>query len=205
MLWRWPETGGDQHLAEFVVVQPGGVLLVVQPGVQDVSGRRTVKQVFFYRIPAESGDPAQPAGDRRPGLAFGFQVTGEALDVSTTALEQADVALAAPGGVLPQDQRAGVADQARVAGQEPGGCANSNAAASSPATTPSRTLPPSAWDRSPRADHPGTRRRLHRRLLRSGRGPTAPDPERRTPLRRPPTTRCGSPRGTSTVSRYCGT
>jgi hypothetical protein len=154
VLWRWPETGGDQHLAEFVVVQPGGVLLVVQPGVQDVSGRRTVKQVFFYRVPAEPGDRAQPAGDRRPGLAFGFQVTGEALDLSTTALEQADVALAAPGGVLPQDQRAGLADQARVAGQEPGGCANSNAAASSPATTPSRTLPPSAWDSKPSCRSP---------------------------------------------------
>ena len=132
-----PRPGGDQHLAELVAVQPGGALLVVQPGTQDVSGRRTVKQVFFYRVPVEPGDHAQAAGDRRPCPPFGFQVTGEALDVSTAALEQADVALAVPGGVLPQDQRAGLADQARVAGQEPGGCANSNAAASSPATTPS--------------------------------------------------------------------
>jgi hypothetical protein len=85
-----------------------------------VSGRRTVKQVFFYRVPVEPGDRAQPAGDRRPGPAFGFQVTGEALDVSAAALEQADVALVAPGGVLPQDQRAGLAGQAPVAGQEPG-------------------------------------------------------------------------------------
>jgi hypothetical protein len=93
MLWRWPKTGGDQHLAEFVAVQPGGMLPVVQPGTQDVSGRRTVKQVFFYRVPAEPGDRTQPAGDRPPGPAFGFQVTGEALDISAAALEQADVAL----------------------------------------------------------------------------------------------------------------
>jgi hypothetical protein len=120
MLWRWPKAGGDS-----------------QPSRGRRSDRRTVKQVFIYRVPVEPGDRALPAGDRRPGPAFGFQVTGEALDVSTAALEQADVALAAPGGVLPQDQRAGLADQARVVGQEPGGCANSNAAASSPATTPS--------------------------------------------------------------------
>jgi hypothetical protein len=112
MLWRWPKTGGDQHRAELVAVQPGGVRLVVQPGTPDVSGRRTVKQVFFYRVPVEPGDRAQPAGDRRPGPAFGFQVTGEALDASATGLEQADVALVAPGGVLPQVQRVGLAGQA---------------------------------------------------------------------------------------------
>jgi predicted metal-binding membrane protein len=34
----------------------------------------------------------------------GFQITGEAFDVSAAGLEQADVALVAPGGVLPQVQ-----------------------------------------------------------------------------------------------------
>jgi len=79
-----------------------------------------VKQVFFRRVPVEPGDRAQPAGDRCPRLAFGFQVTGEALDISAAGLEQADVGLVAPGGVLPQVQRAGLAGQARVASQEPG-------------------------------------------------------------------------------------
>lgn len=29
MLWRWPKTVGDQHLAEFIAVQPSGLIALV--------------------------------------------------------------------------------------------------------------------------------------------------------------------------------
>ena len=60
-------------------------------------------------------------GDRRH-LAAGLQVAGEAFDVGAAGLEQAQVVLVAPTGVLAQVQLAGFAGQAAVAGQcEPPG------------------------------------------------------------------------------------
>src|SRR6266852_3787643 len=92
---EWRNRGADRpdlraSRGDAITLRSGGVRLVVQPGTPNVSGRRMVKQVFFHRVPVEPGDRAQPAGDPRPGPAFGFQITGEVLDVSAAGLEQAD-------------------------------------------------------------------------------------------------------------------
>jgi len=77
-----------------------------------------VQQVLLHGVPVEPGDGAQPAGDGGPGAAAGLQVAGEALDVRAAGLEQAEVVLVAPVGVLVQVQLVGFAGQAAVAGQE---------------------------------------------------------------------------------------
>jgi hypothetical protein len=64
--------------------------------------RRVIEQVFFHRVAVEPGDGAQPPGDGGPGAAAGLQVAGETLDVGTPCLEQAQVVLVAPAGVLAQ-------------------------------------------------------------------------------------------------------
>ena len=61
-----------------------------------------LKQVFLDGVAVEPGDRAQAAGKYGPGPAAGFQVAGEAFDVSAAGLEQAQVLLLAPGCVLPQ-------------------------------------------------------------------------------------------------------
>ena len=78
-----------------------------------------LKQLFLHRVPVESRDRAQAAGDGRPGAAAGFHVPGETLDVRAARLEQAQVTLLAPGRVLAQVQRVRLAGQAGVTGQEP--------------------------------------------------------------------------------------
>jgi hypothetical protein len=85
------EPGGDQHCAELVAVQPGGVRLIVQPGTADMRGWRVSEQVFLDGVPVESGHAAQAAGDGGPGAASGLQVAGEAFDVGTASLEEAQV------------------------------------------------------------------------------------------------------------------
>jgi hypothetical protein len=77
-----------------------------------------IKQVFLHRIPVEPGNGAEPPGDGGPGAAAGLQVAGEALDVGAAGLEEAQVVLVAPAGVLPQVQLVRFAGQAAVAGQE---------------------------------------------------------------------------------------
>ena len=81
-------------------------------------GRGMLEQLLFDGVPVEPGDGAQPPGDGGPGAAAGFQVAGEALDVGPAGLEQGQVVLLAPAGVLAQVQRVGLAGQAGVAGQE---------------------------------------------------------------------------------------
>ena len=100
MLTGRAQPGGDQQRAQFVAVQPGGVRLIVQAGPPYVSGRGMVQQVLLHRIPVKPGDGAQPTGDGGPG--GGLQVAGEALDVRAARLEQAEVVLVAPAGVLAQ-------------------------------------------------------------------------------------------------------
>jgi hypothetical protein len=85
-----------------------------------MSCRRVVEEVFLDGVLVEPGDGAQSAGHCRPGAAPGFQVAGEALDVGTPGLEQADIALLAPRGELAQVQGIGLTGQAGVTGQEPG-------------------------------------------------------------------------------------
>jgi hypothetical protein len=55
-----------------------------------------------------------------PCAAAALQVAGEAFDVGAAGLEQAQVVLVAPAGVLAQVQIVGFAGQAAVAGQEAG-------------------------------------------------------------------------------------
>jgi hypothetical protein len=59
-----------------------------------------IEGLFLDRVPVEPRDGAQPAGDGGSGAAAGFQVAGEALGVSAASLEQAQVMLLAPAGVL---------------------------------------------------------------------------------------------------------
>jgi hypothetical protein len=78
-----------------------------------------IEEFFFDRVAVEPRDGAQPPGDGGPGAAAGFQVAGEALDVSTASTEQAQVVLLAPACVLAQVQLVGLPGQAAVPGQEP--------------------------------------------------------------------------------------
>jgi hypothetical protein len=115
-----PSPAAPQQSAEFVAVQAGGVRLIVQPGTAYMGGRGVLQQLLLDGVPIEPGDRAQPAGDRGPGPAAGFQVPGEALDVRAAGLEQGQAMLAAPAGELAQVQLIRLAGQAGVAGQEPG-------------------------------------------------------------------------------------
>ena len=116
---RVPQAGGDQQCAELVTVQPDGMRLIVQAGTADMRGRGMLQQLFLHRVLVEPGDRAQPPGDGRPGPATGFQIAGEAFDISPARLEQAQVVLLAPGRVLAQIQRIRLPGQAGVTGQEP--------------------------------------------------------------------------------------
>ncbi len=120
VLERRAKPGGDQDGAELVVVQGGGVGLVVQPRPPDMGGRGVIQEFFLDGVLVESGDGAQPAGDGGAGAASCFQLPGEALDVGAADGEQVQGIGAAPGGELAQVQRPGLASQASVPGQEPG-------------------------------------------------------------------------------------
>ena len=117
MRGRVPQAGGDQQCAELVTVQPDGMRLIVQAGTADMRGRGMVEQVFLHRVLVEPGDRTQAAGNGRPGAAAGFQVAGEALDIRTPGLEQAQVVLLAPAAVLAQIQGICLAGQAGVTSQ----------------------------------------------------------------------------------------
>jgi hypothetical protein len=77
-----------------------------------------VKQFFLHRIPVEPGDGTQAAGDGGSGAAAGLQIAGEALDIGAPRLEQTQVMLLTPAGVLAQVQRVRLTRQAGVSGQE---------------------------------------------------------------------------------------
>jgi len=79
-----------------------------------------IQEFLFDRVAVEPRDGAQPAGDRGPSAAAGFQVAGKALDVGAAGTEQPQVVLLAPAGVLAQVQLIGVAGQAAVPGQVSG-------------------------------------------------------------------------------------
>jgi hypothetical protein len=100
VLGGWAEPGRDQQRAELVTVQPGGVRLIIQARSADMSSGRVIQQFLLDGIPVEPGNGAQPPGDGSRGAATGFQVAGESLDVGAAGLEQADVMLSAPAGVL---------------------------------------------------------------------------------------------------------
>jgi hypothetical protein len=97
----------------------GDVGLVVDARPTDVHGRGVLDDAFFFGVAVEPDDRAQPAGDRRPGLATVFEVAGEALDIDAVDVEQLMLVLPAPGGELAQIQGVGVTGEAAVGGQEP--------------------------------------------------------------------------------------
>jgi hypothetical protein len=115
-----PEPGSDQEGAELVAVQGGGVRLVVQPRSADVRGRGVVEEFFLDGVLVEPGDGAQPPGDGGAGAAAGLQFAGERLDVGAADREQGQGTCPAPAAELAQVERAGLAGQAAVPGQEPG-------------------------------------------------------------------------------------
>ena len=82
--------------------------------------RRAGQQPFFFGVPVEAGDRAQPPSHRSPRPAPLLEVPGETLDVSPAHLEQPQVVLIAPHHELTQIERVGVAGQSAVASQETG-------------------------------------------------------------------------------------
>lgn len=77
VLGRGAELGGDEHGADFIAVQAGGMGLVVDPRPPHVHGRGAIEQVFLDRVPVQARDGGQPAGDRGTGAAGGFEVAAE--------------------------------------------------------------------------------------------------------------------------------
>ena len=69
MVPRVGEPGGDEQGADLVAVQAGGVGLVVQSGSPYMGRRRDRDQAFLFGVAVETGNGAQPAGDRGPGPA----------------------------------------------------------------------------------------------------------------------------------------
>src|SRR6266516_2750791 len=85
-----------------------------------MSGWEIIQQVFLDGVWVEPGDGAQPACDRGPGAGRGS--TGRARNTSTSArcLEEAQVLMSAPAGVLAQVQFIRLPGQAAIADQESG-------------------------------------------------------------------------------------
>jgi hypothetical protein len=113
------QPGGHQHGADLVAIEAGGVGLVVEAGSTHVRRRGDRDEAFLFGVAVEADHGAEPAGDRGPGPTQGLDVAGEALDVGATRTEHRQVVFGAPGHVLAQIQRVGVAGEAAVAGQEP--------------------------------------------------------------------------------------
>jgi hypothetical protein len=72
-------------------------------------GGSVVEEFFLDGVVVELGDSAEALGNGRAGAAAGFQVAGEALDVSAACGEQPQLVLPAPGRVLAQAELVGLA------------------------------------------------------------------------------------------------
>jgi hypothetical protein len=110
------QPGGDQQGTDLVAVQAGGAGLVVQSGSTHMRRRRHRDLALLFGVAVEAGHSAQPASDRGPGPTQRLEVAGEALDVGTTRPEHGHPVFGAPGDVLAQVKRVGVAGQAAVTG-----------------------------------------------------------------------------------------
>jgi hypothetical protein len=64
---------------------------MVQARTADMRSRGVIEEFLLDGVPVESGHGAQAAGDGGPGAAAGLQVAGEAFDVGTASLEEAQV------------------------------------------------------------------------------------------------------------------
>ena len=65
---------------------------------------RDRQQPFFFGVPAETRDRAQPPRDRRSRSTTGFEVTAETFDIRTACTEQRDPSFCAPRHILAQVQ-----------------------------------------------------------------------------------------------------
>jgi hypothetical protein len=113
------QSGGDQHGADLVAVQAGGVGLVVKARSPHVRRRGHGDQALLFGVPVEARHRAQPTSDRGPGPPEGLEVTGEPLDVGAACPEHRHPVFGAPSDVLAQIERVRVTGEAAVAGQEP--------------------------------------------------------------------------------------
>jgi hypothetical protein len=112
----------DPGLARDAADDPTGAVPVQPPPVQqsaaDVGGRGMLQELFFDGVFVEPGDGTQPPGDGSAGKPVGFQVPGEDFNISAADCEQVQGMGAAPGSELAQVQRARLAGQPAVPGQE---------------------------------------------------------------------------------------
>jgi hypothetical protein len=134
MLGGRAEPGCDQQGAEFVAVQADGVGFVVEPRPSDVRCRGVIEQFFFDGVLVEPGDRAQPPSNGGPRPAVGFQVASEAIDVGAPGLEQPELVLLAPAGVLAQVPSVSLAGQAGVPAKNPASASRSALANTGSAT-----------------------------------------------------------------------
>ena len=83
-----------------------------------MGGGRVIEEFFLDGIPVEPRDGAEPPGHSGSSAATGFQISGEALDLSAADLEQPQMVVLAPAGELAQIQLIRLTGQAAVPGQE---------------------------------------------------------------------------------------
>jgi len=114
------EPSGDEQRAEFIAVKTRGMRFVVEARTANMRRGGMLNEVFFFGVPVEGRDRAEPPRDRRPGTTFGIQIASEGFDVHATSVEQTQVVAETPRRVLAEIQGVRVPGQAPVAGQEPG-------------------------------------------------------------------------------------
>lgn len=112
------ETGGDEHRADFVAIQPSGVGLVIESRSTNMRGGRLGDEVLLLGVPIEARDRAQATSDRRTSPPERLQTPTESLDVGTPRTEKRNASVCAPLHVLTEVELVGLPRQTAVAGQE---------------------------------------------------------------------------------------
>src|SRR5262245_57297042 len=92
--------------------------LVVEARSPNMDGRGGCDEAFFFGLAVEAGNRAQPPRDRRPRSTESLEMPAKRFDVGAARTEQANLVLGAPGDVLTQIKRVGLAGESAVAGQE---------------------------------------------------------------------------------------
>ena len=85
-----------------------------------MGGRGAVEETVLFGVGVEPGHRGQATGNGRPSSAQLLEVAGEALDVGTADIEQAQVTALAPGDELAQIEGVGVTGRSSLAGQGAG-------------------------------------------------------------------------------------
>ena len=118
VLLRSAESGSDEHGSDLVAVQAGGVRLVVEAWSTNVHRRRNRNESFFFGVPVEACDRAQPPSDRCSGAPAPLQVTAEAFDVRPARPEQRNRPFCAPLHPLAQVQLIRLTGEPAVSSEE---------------------------------------------------------------------------------------